>query len=272
MNTSPFFSIVVVNYNHGAFLADSLRSITNQNFHDYELIVIDGGSTDNSVELIRNYNNKIAYWVSEPDSGQSEAFNKGFNKARGQYFLWINADDILLPRSLARAHEIITKSKAIWLTANTIFFSADKKINKCSVGPKWNTYLVKNGQIYVYGPTSIFHREIFFHVKGFDESLKYTMDGDLWMKFVNKGYAFIRAPYFFWGFRIHDESKTSHAFKNKPVERFLLERKITHQKNNHKELKHVNYFQTAYKIITGCYLKSFLYTSLYKGKDINIIK
>ena len=144
-----------------------LKSIVNQNFYDFELIIVDGGSKDNSINIIKSYEEKISWWVSEPDTGQSEAFNKGFREASGQYFFWVNADDILLPNSLTKAYELIKKKNAKWLAANTIFFDENKIIKKCTVGPKWNKFLIKYGPIYVYGPTSIFHRDLFFTVGGF---------------------------------------------------------------------------------------------------------
>lgn len=81
----PFLSIVIANYNYGDLIESSIESILNQDCQDYELIIVDGNSTDNSVSVIKQYEKHIAWWVSEPDTGQSNAFNKGFEHAQGEF-------------------------------------------------------------------------------------------------------------------------------------------------------------------------------------------
>ena len=81
----PFLSVIIANYNYGRFLGEAIRSVLSQSCDDFELIVIDGGSTDDSVRVIKQYENRISYWVSEKDKGQSDAFNKGFAKASGRF-------------------------------------------------------------------------------------------------------------------------------------------------------------------------------------------
>lgn len=106
------FSIVIPSYNQGNFLERALLSIIKQGV-DTEIIFIDGGSTDSSVEIIKKYENKIAYWVSEKDKGQSNALNKGFIKATGDIFGWLNSDDVymrgLLRRCLKRLKTILKR-------------------------------------------------------------------------------------------------------------------------------------------------------------------
>ena len=88
MTKNLLFTIVIANYNHGRFIEQAILSVVNQTFKNFELIVIDAESNDNSVEVIKKYSDNITWWVSEPDSGQSEAFNKGFRKAKGKYLFW----------------------------------------------------------------------------------------------------------------------------------------------------------------------------------------
>lgn len=94
------FSIVIANYNSGQYLEDAILSVIKQNYPKVQLIIIDGASTDNSVDVIRRYDKYIDYWVSEKDNGQSEAFNKGFQQAKYEWLFWLNADDFLLQDSL----------------------------------------------------------------------------------------------------------------------------------------------------------------------------
>jgi len=269
-NRKFLFSIVIANYNMGNFLENAINSVLTQSFKDYELIVVDAGSNDNSIDIIHKYKSSLSWWISEKDNGQSDAFNKGFSKANGQYYFWLNADDILLPKSLENANEAILKNpNGLWFAANTIFFNIDKTIVKCSVGPKWNSFLIKHNPIYVFGPTSIFHHSLYEKAGGFDETLHYTMDGDMWYRFYNLGVKFIRINSFFWGFRIHYASKTSHAYKSNPNNKFELERHLVLSKNNHKNLKLYYYLLLLYKILTLSLLKSLYYTILLRGKRID---
>lgn len=95
--SDPLFSIVIVNYNYGRYLDAAIRSVLDQSCGDKELIVVDGGSSDESVRVIERHADRIGWWCSEPDNGQSDAFNKGFSRARGRFLTWLNADDIMFP-------------------------------------------------------------------------------------------------------------------------------------------------------------------------------
>ena len=94
------FSIVIANYNSGKYLEDAILSVAKQHYPKVQLIVIDGASTDNSVDIIKRHEKDIDYWISEKDNGQSDAFNKGFMQARYDWLFWLNADDFLLKDSL----------------------------------------------------------------------------------------------------------------------------------------------------------------------------
>jgi glycosyltransferase involved in cell wall biosynthesis len=269
LKTIPFFSIIIVNYNHGKFLEEAIQSILNQDEKDYELILVDGASTDNSLEVIKKYTPYFSWWISEKDNGQSEAFNKGFSHAKGQYFFWLNADDLLLEGALNKAKNYLTQNKDCkWLAGNTITFDVNRNIKWCIRGPIFIEYLVRHGTVYVYGPTSIFHRDLWFEAGGFDENLHYTMDTDLWYRFLNMGYKFKRLRHYCWGFRIHEESKTSHEFSGKPELNFIAEKQYIQIKNNHKIKKSVEIFVFGLKIITGCFLMKLADNLSKSGKKI----
>jgi glycosyltransferase involved in cell wall biosynthesis len=101
INHSICVSIITPSYNQGKFLEQTILSVINQTYSNFEYLIIDGGSTDNSVEIIKKYEKQIAYWISEPDNGQADAINKGFQRAKGDLICWINSDDILYPNYVA---------------------------------------------------------------------------------------------------------------------------------------------------------------------------
>ena len=93
----PKISVVTPSYNQGQFIEQTIRSVLLQGYPNLEFIIIDGGSDDNTLEIIRKYENWLTYWVSEPDRGQSHAINKGIRRATGEILLWLNSDDLVLP-------------------------------------------------------------------------------------------------------------------------------------------------------------------------------
>lgn len=265
---TPLFSIVLVNYNHGQYLEEAIKSVLLQSCSDFEFIIVDGGSNDNSLDIIKKYEDKLAYWISEKDNGQSDAFNKGFRRAKGEFYFWLNADDVLLPHSIKYSKDAIRKNKTYrWFVGNTIFINEDGIIQKCARGLPWNSYLIKNGQIYVYGPTAIFHRNLFEQLGGFDERLFYTMDTDLWMRLVNMGYKFKRINKYIWTFRIHNDSKTSHALIDRPSEKFQQEQDLIARENKLPITRGGVFKQTVFKILAGTYMLSLIDTIKLKGKS-----
>lgn len=204
----PLFSIVVPSFNCARYLERALVSVFAQGGGDAEVIVVDGGSSDGTRELLEGYSSPLSWWCSEPDGGQSAALNKGFAHANGEYFTWLNADDVLLPGALDAVRKCIASSRAQWIAANQVYIDGDDRVIRCTRGNRWRDFLYRRDVPQVYGPSSFFSRELLERAGGLDESLHYCMDRDLWIKFARLGARFERLDRYCWGFRVHDGSKT----------------------------------------------------------------
>jgi glycosyltransferase involved in cell wall biosynthesis len=273
MNNRPFFSVVIVNYNGGAFLEAAIKSVLCQDRHLYELIVIDGKSTDISLEIINKYIQHIDYFISEKDDGQSDAFNKGFAQARGDYYLWLNADDLFLPNCLRNAFLFIRKfPNQKWFAANTIFTDVNGFIIKCSRAPEWSDYAIDKGVIYVNGPTSIFHKDLYRLAGGFDINCNYSMDTDLWIRFKLLGFKFRRINKYFWSFRIHENSKTSNTLLGHVNLELNKEGDYISEKNKYYYDRSSKLKQLCLKIISGSFIRSKFDTLKLKGINISDFK
>lgn len=228
-------SIVIANYNSGKYLEDALLSVIRQNYPAVELIVMDGGSTDNSVDIIRKYEQHIAYWVSEKDKGQSDAFNKGFAKAKNEWLLWLNADDFLCENSLYELDSFIRRksnSQKRWFAFNSLYVNPEGICVDAYYGPRWNNFFMRKLGPQICSATSCFHKSLLEESSGFDLSLNYAMDLDLWIQFMKLGESYAKMQRFFYVFRIHCESKTtSQGLDTKPSVERLQQSHYLHEKN-----------------------------------------
>lgn len=211
-NKSIQLSIVIANYNYGRFLETAIRSAVFQDgFDECELIICDAASTDNSVEVIKKYADKLAWWCSEPDKGQSDAFNKGFAHARGKYLTWLNADDILIEGAIRRFLEAARRHpEQEWFAGGSVHFGPDEKVILCTNTRRFSDYEASHGQICVYAPSTFFSRELFNRAGRFDEFFRFSMDTHLWARFFTREHVrYMTLPGYMFGFRYHAGSKTT---------------------------------------------------------------
>ena len=293
---SIVISVVIANYNYGRFLPDALDSVIAQcgvpvvcddgrsrlpiDNSLVELIVVDGGSSDDSVEVIRRYENSIAWWVSERDNGQSDAFNKGFAHATGRLGCWLNADDLLLPGTL---HDVIPFVKlhpyVEWIGGGTVWMLSDKTIVKCSMcfqAPKWAQKWMPG--IIVGGPSSFFSIARLREVGGFDVNMHYMMDHDIWLKFMKRGVVLYMLKRYFWAFRLHECSKTASNVKESGLENKVGEGSSDSAILNRRYPRTMRWWHfickllAVCKLLDGTYLKSWHDTRLNSGMHIDRLK
>jgi glycosyltransferase involved in cell wall biosynthesis len=261
----PFLSIVIANYNYGRFLETAIRSVVEQDgFDQCELIVVDGGSTDNSVEIIKKYEDKISWWVSEKDKGQSDAFNKGFSRATGKILTWLNADDVFFAGALRKIVDSIEKNPTCeWFTGNMVRFLQTGEVVEIGWGPHVypTIFQRRNSPVVAFGPSTFFSRRIFQLAGGVDERLHYVMDPALWKKFMKLGIKQCRLNFFCWGFRMHEVSKTAeykgHARSAATAEVAHRETRMVDSELDYKVSSFIKYIMYAIRIIDGSLIYKF---------------
>lgn len=273
----PFLSIVIANYNYGEMLGTAIESVISQDCKDFELIVVDGGSKDNSVEVIQKYNEHIYWWVSEADNGQSHAFNKGFAKARGEFITWLNADDILLPGTISAVKKALqSKPSADYATGNMCFFLNDNhKIIATPWGPNILPYWLQGPgrKSIVYGPTTFWRRSVYEKLGPIDETLHYTMDTEYWYRMMMAGHKQVRVNHYCWGFRFHENSKTAayegHEHSDKHKKTVPLENEYIRKKTGYSPKKFWIIISYLFRILDGSMIISLYNKMRMCGKTID---
>jgi glycosyltransferase involved in cell wall biosynthesis len=211
-------------------------SVINQHYPNLEYIIIDGASTDNSVEIIKKYEKHLAYFISEPDSGMTEALIKGFNKATGEIWAWLNSDDTYLPGTLELVGKRYQHTHFDFLYGDVWFTDINNKPFKREKSYYTNYISHALGLVNIKQPSSFWSKEIFFKVGGINPDFHVTMDGDLFYRILKHSRKTIRVNNPLSNFRIHPGQSGSWA----PQGRYQQERKILFER----EIKNVYYAKT----------------------------
>ena len=221
----PRVSIVTPSYNQGEFIEETIRSVLLQGYPNLEYIIIDGGSSDATVEIIRKYSSWLAHWVSEHDRGQTHAINKGLRRASGDIVAWLNADDTYMPGALSLAVSTMEPS------GGPVFVYADCQQIDQSGHPVGLYRGACKGlesfllfQAHVHQPTIFFRRPLLDEVGYLDETLQYAMDCEFYMR-VAERHDLRYIPGVLANFRIHVASKTSQDFLGSIRERIAIGRR-----------------------------------------------
>lgn len=230
----PKISIVTPSYNQGHYLEETIRSVLLQGYPNLEYIIIDGGSTDNSVEIIKRYEPWLTYWVNEKDNGQVDAINKGLKLATGDLIAFINSDDIYSPSELFQVADIFNANPNIdFLTGACIFFGNGVKIVRKPKIPKQKlTALISpdlftpaTGYFSILQPSTFWRKSVMDKIGFFDPAYHFCFDREYWLRAYFSDMNFYVTNTVFSYFRLHETSKTVSMQK-----KFYLEDRIINEK------------------------------------------
>jgi glycosyltransferase involved in cell wall biosynthesis len=208
-SSCPCVSIITPSYNQGRFLEETVRSVLLQGYPNLEYMVIDGGSTDESVEIIRRYADWLAYWVSEPDRGQVDAINKGFGRATGEILAWLNSDDTYVhPRTIFRVVDLFRQYPQVDAVtgAGMILTEDGRWLRQTEVLPTRSYYEQLRYRDTILQPATFFRRKVLDSIP-IDESLHYTFDWDFFIR-LTKHHNLLVVDEVWAGCRMWEENKT----------------------------------------------------------------
>jgi glycosyltransferase involved in cell wall biosynthesis len=205
----PRITVITPSFNQAAFLERTILSIHNQGYPNLEHIVIDGGSTDGSLEILNKYQKRFAYWHSRPDQGQSDAINLGASRATGKYMMWLNSDDLLLPDALLRMVEAFRSNpEADLVYGDQIEVDSADRVIKRLITSKFDIRdFIYEINIIIHQQSALWTTEMFHKVGGL-RLFRYAMDYDLMFRMYAAGATFVHFTGFLSAFRVHEEGLT----------------------------------------------------------------
>lgn len=207
LSDPPLVSVIVPSYNQGSFIEETIRSILLQNYPNLELIIMDGGSSDQSLEIIKKYENFISHWQSESDGGQSDAIRNGFSIAHGSIIAWLNSDDYYQPGAVLTAVYQMKLSHASMVYGDYNLVNSEGAPIQEFKAPEYSLKRLVHNDI-IPQPSSFFYMEAYSRVGGLDDTLHYVMDYDLWLKMAFDHAPIVHIPFTLSNFRRHAGSKT----------------------------------------------------------------
>jgi len=204
----PLVSIVTPSYNQAEFLETTIRSVLDQVYPNLEYMVVDGGSTDGSLEIIRQYADRMAWWVSEHDRGQTDAINKGFTRAHGDILAWLNSDDTYGPRAVAEAVTFLQTHPDVGMVyGDANFIDEQGQVIGRFPARQTDYRCLRRGYVHIPQQAAFFRGDLWRQVSPLDPTFYFAMDYDLWVRLA-KIAPLAYHPHLWANFRLHGSGKT----------------------------------------------------------------
>jgi glycosyltransferase involved in cell wall biosynthesis len=219
----PKISVITPSFNQGEYLEQTIRSVVDQQYPNLEYIIIDGGSTDDSLEIIHRYSGKLTYWESEVDNGQSHAINKGFARATGEIIAYLNSDDLYCPGALHVVGQFFAQHpETVWLCGNVLF---SNQVGQVYVRkrPVFSSFILRNGSSSVYQPSVFLRRSVLDEIGYLRVDFHAIMDRE-WFCRIAERYSPRAVDVDLAIFRWHPASKSTSGRDSGHHRRYLTER------------------------------------------------
>lgn len=264
-NKLPKISVITPSYNQGKYIERTIKSVIEQNYSNLEYIICDGGSKDETIDIIRKYQDHISWWCSEKDKGQTDAINKGMKKATGEIVCWINSDDILLPKSLNHiGHFFATHPNISYYNGVSIEIDADDKIIKTK-NLYFTPFFFKHGCFNCAQQGMFWRREIFKKIGYLNEEFHACMDVEFQARICEAGYKMYFENTPIGAIRIYEETKTASGGSIWTVDEERM--KNTYNGKYISNKKSIYFILFAFiKLVKGIYFKNIIYKVKNKGK------
>jgi len=261
----PKISIITPSYNQAQFLEETILSVLNQNYPNLEYIIIDGGSTDGSVEIIKKYQDRIAYWVSEKDEGHGDALNKGFKKATGEILAWINSDDKYHAWAFSIVAEIfVTNNDVNWIAGLPSIWNKKGELIAIQ-NERFNMYaFILMGFRRIIQQESVFFRKSLWEKAGgyISRDYKLMIDSELWSRFFAHDTLY-NVNTCLAGFRFHTTNR-SQLFSEQCAQEHTRSATLLYDNSPEEVKKRVRTIQLFYKIKHSRFTRYFNFDFLHR--------
>jgi glycosyltransferase involved in cell wall biosynthesis len=205
-------SIVTPTFNQARYIDATIRSVLDQDYPNIEYIIVDGGSTDGTQEVIQKYADRLAWWVSEPDRGQTDAINKGFARARGEVLAWLNSDDTYQPGALRAAVEALqARPEAAMVYGDANYIAEDGRVIGQFPAAQTDYRRLRQGYVHIPQQSAFWRAAYWRQVGPLDPSFYFAMDYDLWVRMSALAPLFYIPGQVWANFRLHSGAKTIDA-------------------------------------------------------------